>query len=235
MALPRIDAPRYEMKIPSTQEKVVYRPYLVKEEKILMIAMESQDEKHMVRAIKDVISACTEGAVNVDSLAMFDLEYVFTQLRSKSAGETTKVSLKCEHCETPNDVIVDLSEIKVVGIDKNKHKIKLNDDFVLMMKYPTVNQLVNAESSKKSDVDKMFDLLAEVIDSLHTADEVFDMKEQSKDEVKDFIESLNSEQFGKIRQFIEESPTAQISASFDCTNCKEHNDIEVQGLGNFFA
>lgn len=235
MALPKIDAPRYEMIIPSTKEKVVYRPYLVKEEKVLMIAMESQDEKQMVRAIKDVITACTEGAVDADKLAMFDLEYVFTQLRSKSAGETTEVSLPCQECETRNDVTIDLSQIKVVGIDKNKHKIKLNDDYVLMMKYPTVNQLVAAETSKKSDVEKMFDLLAEVVDSLHTNDEVFDMKEQTKEEVKEFIESLNSEQFNKIKTFIEESPSAQLTAAFDCTKCGHHNELEVKGLGNFFG
>ena len=235
MALPKLDAPRYEMIIPSTSEKVVYRPYLVKEEKVLMIAMESQDEKQMVRAIKDVISSCTVGAVDVNQLAMFDLEYIFTQLRSKSAGETTEVSLPCEKCETRNDVAIDLSQIKVVGIDKTKHKIKLNDDYVLMMKYPTVNQLIDAETSKKGDVDKMFDLLAEVIDSLHTSDEVFDMKEQSKQEVKEFIESLNTEQFNKIRKFIEESPTAQLTATFDCSNCGEHNELEVKGLGNFFG
>lgn len=235
MALPRIDAPRYEMIIPSTKEKVIYRPYLVKEEKVLMIAMESQDEKQMVRAIKDVITACTEGAVDADKLAMFDLEYVFTQLRSKSAGETTEVSLPCQECETRNDVTIDLSQIKVVGIDKNKHKIKLNDDYVLMMKYPTVNQLVAAETSKKSDVEKMFDLLADVVDSLHTNDEVFDMKEQTKEEVKEFIESLNSEQFNKIKTFIEESPSAQLTATFDCTKCGHHNELEVKGLGNFFG
>jgi len=235
MALPRIDAPRYEMTVPSTQEKVVYRPYLVKEEKILMIAMESQDEKQMVRAIKDVISSCTEGAVNVDKLAMFDLEYVFTQLRSKSAGETTEVSLSCNKCETRNDVTIDLSQIKVTGIDKNKRKIKLNDDYVLMMNYPTVNQLVEAQASNRGEVDAMFDLLSQVIDSLHTSDEVFDMKEQSKEEVMSFLESLNSEQFGKIRQFIEDSPTAQLTAVFDCSNCSEHNEIEVKGLGNFFG
>jgi len=233
MALPKLDAPRYEMTVPSTQEKVVYRPYLVKEEKILMMALESQDDKQMVRALKDVIKSCTEGSVNVDNLAMFDLEYIFIQLRAKSAGESTKISIKCKECETKNDVVISLEDVSVKNLSKKEHKIKLTDDYVLVMKYPSVNDLLNAQT--KNDADTMLDVVASCIDSLHTSDEVFDMKEQSKAEIKEFIESLNSEQFSKIKDFLEGMPSAQSDINFNCENCGTTNEHSVKGLANFFG
>jgi len=235
MALPKLDAPRYEMTVPSTQEKVVYRPYLVKEEKILMMALESQDEKQMIRAIKDVIAGCTENAIKVNNLTMFDIEYVFTQLRSKSAGEGAKVSLPCDKCETRNDVVIDLSQVVVPKIDKKKMLIEITDDYTLQMRYPSVDAVLGIQTSSSSNIDKVFELIAECADSLHTSDEIFNMKEQTKEEVKEFIESLNTEQFNKVRAFIEDMPSATVNAKFKCSDCGEHNDIEVKGLANFFA
>ena len=235
MALPKLDTPRYEMKIPSTAKKVVYRPYLVKEEKILMLAMESNDQKQMVRALKDVVNSCTEGLINVDELTMFDLEYVFMQLRSKSSGETTEVNVKCKSCETKNSVSINLSNVNVKMPKSSELKIKLTDKVGVVMKYPSVNDIMDIQNSDDSEINKIFSIIAKAIDSIYSGDEIFDAKEQSMDELKEFIDSLNSEQFNKIKSFIENMPTAGTTVSFDCTECGTHNDTEIKGLANFFS
>ena len=235
MALPKLDTPRYEMKIPSTAKKVVYRPYLVKEEKILMLAMESNDQRQMVRGLKDVVNSCTEGLINVDELTMFDLEYVFMQLRSKSSGETTEVNIKCKSCETKNSVSINLSNVNVKMPKSSELKIKLTDKVGVVMKYPSVNDIMDIQNSDDSEINKIFSIIAKAIDSIYSGDEIFDAKEQSIDELKDFIDSLNTEQFNKIKNFIENMPSAGTMISFECSNCSTHNDVEIKGLANFFS
>ena len=235
MALPKLDVPRYEMIVPSTSKKVVYRPYLVKEEKILMLAMESNDQKQMIRGLKDVINSCTEGLINIDELTMFDLEYVFMQLRSKSSGETTEVNVKCKSCETKNSVSINLSKVDVKVPKDASKKINLTDKVGVVMKYPSVNDMIEIQESDDSEVNKIFSIIARSIDSIYSGDEVFDAKEQTINELKDFIDSLNGEQFNKIRNFIENMPSAGTIVSFDCTKCGTHNDTEIKGLANFFS
>lgn len=234
MALPKLDSPRYEMKVPSTGKKAVYRPYLVKEEKVLMLAMESNDNKQMIRALKDVITSCTEGTIDSESLTMFDLEYVFMQLRSKSVGETTEARISCKSCEEKNSLNIDLAKIRVDVPKESERKIKLTDNVGIIMKYPTVNDIMDVELTDDASVDKMFDLIEKCIGAIFSGDEIFDAKDQSKAELKEFIESLNSEQFNKIKAFVENMPAAKVDIEFDCIKCKEHNKIEVKGLANFF-
>jgi hypothetical protein len=234
MALPKLDVPRYEMKVPSTGKKVVYRPYLVKEEKILMLAMESNDQQQMIRGLKDVVTSCTEGTVDVDSLAMFDLEYIFMQLRGKSVGEKTEVGIKCKSCEEVNTIEVNLSKVVVDVPKEAARKIKLTESVGMIMTYPTVNDLMDIQLSEEKDINKVFDLILMCISSIYTNEEIFDAKSQTNQELKDFIESLSSEQFNKVKDFVENMPSASIGVEFDCTNCKEHNKLEVKGLANFF-
>lgn len=235
MALPKLDVPRYETKLPSTGKKLIYRPYLVKEEKVLMIAMESNDQGQMIRAVKDIITSCTDGMVNADEMTMFDLEYMFTQLRAKSVGETTKVSIPCKHCNHKNEVDINLSNVKVNDVKDNSKKIKLTDSVSVLLKYPTVSEVQGMQGTNKSEIDIIFDLIIASIDSIYAGQEVFDAKEQSKKEMTDFVDSLNSEQFNKIKSFIENMPSVSISASFDCESCNTHNENELRGLNNFFA
>lgn len=235
MALPKLDTPRYEMKIPSTNKKVTYRPYLVREEKVLMLAMESNDQSQMVRALKDVINSCTEGSLEIDSLTMFDLEYVFLQLRAKSSGETTEVSIKCTSCEEKNPVTVDLSKVSVDVPKATEKKIKLTDKVGVVMKYPSINDMINIQESTESEVNKLFSVIAKSIDSIYSNDEIFDASEQSIDELKDFIDSLNTDQFNKIRTFVEEMPAATIAVDFTCKSCGTHNQMDVKGMANFFS
>lgn len=235
MALPKLDVPRYETKLPSTGKKIIYRPYLVKEEKILMMAMESNDEGQMIRAIKDIIMACTENAVSTDSLTMFDLEYMFTQLRAKSVGETSTVMLPCSNCNESNEVNIDLSKVKVVVENQKNKKVNLTKDVSVLLKYPTVNEIEEIRSEKKSDIDVIFELIIASIDSIYYGEEIFDAKDQTKKELNDFIESLSSEQFNLIKKFIELTPAVTATAVFDCKNCNTHNETIIKGLNNFFA
>ena len=235
MALPRLDSPKYDLTIPSTGEKVKFRPYLVKEEKILMMAIESEDTRQMMTAVKDVIRSCTEDAIDIDKLAMFDLEYVFTQLRSKSVGEVSTISVKCKECESKNDVDVDLTKVRV-DVPKEKNKtIMLTDSIGVSLRYPSVDTLLNAQADdQKSDVDRVFDVIISSIDSIYSNDTVYDASEQPYDELKEFVESLNTNQFNDIREFIENIPTAAIGVEFKCISCGHDNAFDVKGLGNFF-
>ena len=236
MALPKLNSPTYELKVPSTGNSISYRPYLVKEEKILMMAMESNDTEQMMRAVKDVIRSCTSDSVDVNTLAMFDIEYIFTQLRAKSVGETSTISVKCSSCKASNDVVVNMEDVYVDVPESTVHTIPLTDTVGVSLKYPSVNAMVKAQSSNtKSEVDRVFDLIVACVDSIYSDDEIFDAKEQSEKELKEFIESLNTQQFNQVRDFIESIPSATINVEFMCMSCSEHNSFEVKGLGNFFG
>jgi len=236
MALPKLDIPRYETKLPSTNKKVIYRPYLVKEERILMLALESNEQTQMVRALKDVITACTEGSVDVNLITMFDLEFLFMKLRAKSVGETTEISVPCTNCETHNVINVNIEKLTIdVPKEVASRRIKLTNTVGINMKYPTVNELIDIEAEGDNGINTMFKLITVCIESIYSNDEVFDAKEQSSKELQEFIESLNSDQFNEVKTFVENMPAAKINVVFDCTNCKTHNDIEIKGLGNFFG
>ena len=236
MALPKLNSPTYELKVPSTGNSISYRPYLVKEEKILMMAMESNDTEQMMRAVKDVIRSCTSDSVDVNTLAMFDIEYIFTQLRAKSVGETSTISVKCSSCKASNDVVVNMEDVYVDVPESTVHTIPLTDTVGVSLKYPSVNAMVKAQSSNtKTEVDRVFDLIVACVDSIYSDDEIFDAKEQSEKELKEFIESLNTQQFNQVRDFIESIPSATINVEFMCMSCSEHNSFEVKGLGNFFG
>lgn len=239
MALPKLDSPTYELTVPSTGERIPYRPYLVKEEKILMMAMESNDTKQMMKAVKDVIRSCTfvDGSVvNVDTLAMFDIEYIFMQLRSKSVGETTTIKVKCSECEANNEIDVDLQKVRVDVPEQSKKTIPLTDTVGVTLKYPSVDVMLSVEGDKnKSDVDRVFDIITSCIDSIYSGDQIFDSAEQSNEELKEFVESLNTKQFNEIRDFIESLPAAAIDVDFKCVSCSKDNSFEVKGLGNFFG
>jgi len=236
MPLPKLNTPTYELTIPSTNETVSYRPYLVKEEKILLLALESQDERQMIRAIKDVITACTDGAVDTSRIAMFDLEYIFTQLRAKSVGESVQLSVKCDKCEKNNDVAINLENVRLSNSDKVNDTIELTDTIGVKMRYPSVDTVLQSRANEDSSaVDLIFSLLIECIDSIYSGEEIFDAASQSREELNEFLESLNSDQFSRIREFVENIPAAEIDASFKCSHCGEHNEKLLRGLANFFG
>ena len=233
MALPKLnDAPKYEIVVPSTGQKVRYRPYLVKEEKILMLAMESQDQRSALGAIVDTIGSCVQDELNTSSLTTFDVEYLFTQIRSKSVGETAKIGVNCKHCDEQNEVIVKLDDIKVGNPEGLETKIELTDQIALKMRWPSYNELI--DFGDMSTTDQTFKMIAACIDSVQTEEENIRLRDESEAEQMAFIESLSSAQFDKIRAYVEKMPKMEHHVSFECTSCGKGNDITLSGISDFF-
>lgn len=235
MALPRIDSPKYELKVPSTGELVEYRPYLVKEEKILMMAMETKDQQQMIRALRDVIAGCTEGKIQADNLAMFDLEYVFLKIRGKSVGETTKVAMKCKSCDHKNEVNINLDEVEVQGEVKKNAKVALTDTVGVILKYPTVKG-IQKQLGKQGGDDREVTMaaVASAIESIYDATDVYPTEDEKAEDVINFLDSLTSSQFKKISEYFEDMPRLKHEVKFTCASCKSENSQILEGLTNFF-
>ena len=235
MALPRIDSPKYELKVPSSGEVVEYRPYLVKEEKILMMAMETKDQQQMIRALRDVIAGCTEGKIQADGLAMFDLEYVFLKIRGKSVGETTKVGMKCSSCDHKNEVEINLDEVEVQGEVKKSAKVALTDTVGVVLKYPTVKG-IQKQLGKQDNNDREVTMaaVASAIESIYDATDVYPTEDEKAEDVINFLDSLTSSQFKKISEYFEDMPRLRHEVKFNCASCKAKNTQTLEGLTNFF-
>ena len=235
MALPKLnDKPKYELVIPSTESRVRFRPYLVKEEKVLMMALESQDKVSALNAVVDTIIACVDDTIEKKNLTLFDIEYMFIMIRSKSVGEVTDIGIKCQHCEAVNTVPIKLDDVEIKRNENQSHEIDLEENISLKMKYPNFTDVLKSEESEGSETDKAFDMIGKCIEAVVTEEEHISMSEVSQNEVNDFIESLNTTQFGLIRTFIENMPKVQKEIQFTCASCKELNDITLQGIDDFF-
>ena len=236
MALPRLESIKYTLTIPSTQEEIEYRPYLVKEEKILMVALETQDQKQMMIGLRDVILSCTEGRVNVEKLPLFDMEYIFLKIRSKSVGEVSKIGIKCNKCDSTNKVEIDLESVEVNGKVEREHKIELTADIGMMLKYPLVGAIKKqmTGSNKKSDNDNAMATVIASIDYIYDKDSMYSASDETTKNLVEFIDSLTSEQFLKITKFFENMPKLEHNIKFKCQDCKKNNDIHVEGLQSFF-
>jgi hypothetical protein len=239
MPLPKIATPTYELDLPSTGQSVSYRPFLVKEEKVLVIALESEDNKQITNAIKAVLKNCilTKG-IKVEALPTFDIEYLFLNIRGKSVGEDLEVSVTCpDDGETQVPVTIYLDDIKVQKDENHTNKIKLDDSIMMEMKYPSLEQFIknNFEFDDKNALNQSFDLIASSIDKIYTEDEVWASADCTKKEMKDFLEQMNSTQFKKIESFFETMP--KLSHTFKVTNpkTKVESDVVLEGLASFFA
>ena len=233
MALPKINGtPKYDMTIPSTKETVRFRPFLVKEEKVLMMAMESNDNNQMLNSIVDTLDACIEDGVNKAKLTTFDVEYMFTKLRAKSVGETSKVGVKCTHCEEQNEVSINVEDIKVdvPGVD---HMIDLGNDIKIETRWPCYSDIIKLNPEGNS-TDQVFAILRASLSAVHTNDERIDLKDELEQEVQDFIESMNRTQFEMLQKFIEDMPTLSHSVKFKCSSCSEDNTVLLEGMQSFF-
>lgn len=239
MALPKIETPKYTAKIPSTGKTVQYRPYLVGEEKILMIAMESENQNQILQAIKDVVKACTFEKIDPDKLCTFDLEYLFLKLRSKAVGEVSKVGLKCEKCDKATTVEINLEEVSVNTQDLPSNKIKLTDTIGVTLTWPRVKLIgqLDKASEDQKPVDGMMDVVISCIDNIYDDKKIYPAEEQSHEELIQFLDSLNQSQFSKIQEFIEKMPKLEHEVEFDCGNkdCKHHNKLVISGMSSFFA
>lgn len=232
MALPKIDIPKYEVKIPSTGKTIQYRPYLVKEEKVLMIALESKSNSQIMTAMKDIVAACTFNKVDPDKLCTFDLEFLFLKLRSKSTGEISRVGLKCAHCEAANKVEINLDDVTVKFPEKVEKKIQLNDEIGVTLSYPKTDFL--SEQDGKLTPNAITDVVIACIDTIYDKSNVYHAAEQKKEELVDFVDSLNQAQFLKIQEFISTMPKLELDVQFKCEKCKKENEFTITGLQNFF-
>lgn len=234
MALPKINVPKYNTKVPSTGEEIQFRPYLVKEEKILMIALESENGTQINNAVKDIISACTFEKVDSNALTLFDVEYLFTKLRSKSVGETSTVLLPCSKCEEKNEVVLDLEKINLG--DQPDNRIDLGSGTGLIMKYPSMTEYLDVAENKDLDmIDKIFAVIAKCIDQIYSGDDVFDAADQTQQELIDFVGELSSDQFKKVQAYLDAMPSVTVDAKFKCKECGHDNEVELKGLANFFS
>ena len=238
MPLPKISAPSYELVIPSSKKKIKYRPFLVKEEKILILAMESQDTKQIANAVKDVISHCilTRG-IKVEKLSTFDIEYLFLNIRGKSVGEEVEIMITCpDDGKTQVPTMVNLDDIQV-SIDKDHTTdIKLDDEYTLRMKYPSMDEFIKTNfASGEVDVDDTFKLIASCIDQVYSEEESWASADCTKKELSDFVESLNSKQFKSIEKFFETMPKLKHTITVVNPETKVENEIVLEGLQSFFA
>jgi len=234
MALPVLNAAKYRTIVPSLGKEVEYRPYLVKEEKILMIAMESKDQRQILTALKDVIKACIYDDIDVDKLAMFDLEALFLKLRGKSVGETTEIKAQCSECDAENNQAINFDDIKMPIMKKGNNRIELTADVGVMLSYPSVS-VIEKQDPKANNVDQAMHMIVSSIDSIYDADNVYSAKDEGRKAVEAFIDSLNSTQFKKLTTYFEDMPAVSYDLKYDCSKCGHKNEIELKGFDNFFG
>ena len=241
MPLPKIATTSYELELPSTGKTIQYRPFLVKEEKLLVIALEIQDTKQITNAIKAVIRSCVlTKSVKVENLPTFDIEFLFLNIRGKSVGEDIDVKIICpDDEETEVSVNVNLDDIKVQKSEGHSNQIKLDKDLMMELKYPSLNEFVKSNfdpnDTERSAMDQSFDLISTCIDKIYNEDEVWVAADCTKKEIKDFLESMNSSQFKQIETFFDTMP--KLSHSIKVTNpkTKVESDVVLEGLASFFG
>ena len=239
MPLPKIATPVYELELPSTGQTIEYRPFLVKEEKVLVIALESEDTKQITTAIKNVIKNCirTKG-VKVEDLPTFDIEYLFLNIRGKSVGEEIEVNVTCpDDGVTQVPITINLDDIQVQKNEDHSNRIKVDDSIMMEMKYPSLDQFIknNFDFDDKNAMDQSFELIATCIDKVFTEDEVWAVEDCSKKEIVDFLEQMNSSQFKEIEKFFETMPKLSHSIKVKNPKTKKENEVVIEGLAGFFA
>ena len=239
MPLPKIATPTYELELPSTGKTIQYRPFLVKEEKLLVIALESEDTKQITNAIKAVLKACvlTKG-IKIENLPTFDIEFLFLNIRGKSVGEELELNIVCPDDEkTEVSVSLNLDDIEVQKSEGHTNKIKLDDNLMMEMKYPSLDQFIknNFDINEKNQMDQSFQLIASSIDKIYNDEEVWATADCTKKEVNDFLEQMNSSQFKEIENFFDTMP--KLSHTIKVTNpeTKVESEVVLEGLASFFA
>ena len=239
MPLPKIATPTYELELPSTEQTVRYRPFLVKEEKLLVLALETEDTKQITTAIKTVLKSCvlTKG-IKVEQLPTFDIEYLFLNIRGKSVGEELEVKVICpddEKTEVP--ITIDLDEVKVQKSEGHNNQLKLDDTLMMEMRYPSLDQFIknNFDFKDENQMEQSFDLIGSCIDKIYNEDEVWATADCTKKEVKEFLESMNSSQFKDIEKFFETMPKLTHTIKVKNPKTKVESEVVLEGLASFFA
>ena len=239
MPLPIVETQTYELTLPSTDIKVKYRPFLVKEEKILLQAMESQKQNEIVQALKQIVNACTFGSLNVNELPTFDLEYIFLNIRAKSVGEVAKLKVLCpDDNETYANVDIDLTEINVQVDDKHNNNIVIDENkkIGMIMKYPTLGSVdTDIKLDQKVSAKVLFDIIAKSIYQIYEGEKIYNASDYSKDEMTNFIESLDSKTFLKVQEFYDTMPKLMHEIEVENPKTKVKSKVVLQGLTDFFG
>ena len=237
MALPKIETPTYELTLPSQDIKVQYRPFLVKEEKILLMASETGGQKDMIQAVKDIVSACTFNKINASTLPIFDLEYLFLQIRAKSVGEVSKFKILCpDDKKTYANAEIDLSKVEVQVDDNHTNKVLLDENRKLgvVFTYPTIDS-VSVGENIKADSKTLFNVLVNCIDHIYEGDKIYPAAESTKEELDQFVEDLTQEQFETFRHFFETMPKLKHDVEIENPNTKVKSKVTLQGIQDFFG
>ena len=239
MPLPTISTPTYELVLPSSNRKIKFRPFLVKEEKILILAMESQDTKQIANAVKNVITHCilTKG-IKVDKLSTFDIEYLFLNISGKSVGEDIEVMVTCpDDGKTQVPALINIDSIKIQKSDDHDRDIKLDEQYTIRMRYPSLNEFIknNFATTTEMNVDDTFDLIASCIDQVYSEEESWASADCTKKELSTFLEQLDSKQFKAIEKFFETMPKLSHTVKVTNPNTKKECEIVLEGLQNFFG
>ena len=240
MPLPKISAPTYELVLPSSGKKVKYRPFLVREEKILIMALESEDTKQITTAIKDVLSTCIlSRGIKIDKLATFDIEYLFLNVRAKSVGETVEVNVTCpDDGKTQVQMEIDIDSIKIQRDPEHTNIIKLDDSLSVQMNYPSLNQFIETNfdtNTDQSQVDQSLDVIMQCIGQVYNEEESWDASECTKKELKDFVEQMNSKQFKEIETFFDTMPKLSHKIKVKNPETNVESEVVLEGLASFFA
>jgi hypothetical protein len=230
MSLPKLnDVPKYIMTVPSSGKKIKYRPYLVREEKVLLLAAESKDVNQSIEAMTDTVLACVEDGIDPATLSTFDLEYMFLKIRSKSAGERIDVTIPCEHCEHRNVQTIDIEGIEI-AMNELQTNVELTENISVDLKWPSYSDIEYVDDPNELG----FEVLSACIEAVCTNEERILVKDESKEEVRLFLESLTADQFRKISQVVESIPKVSYPIEFDCEECNKHNDLVIEGVQSFF-
>ena len=237
MAIPAINqSPKYKVTIPSLKKQVFFRPFLVKEQKILLMAMETQDQELILKSMVDTVSACLEEPIDSNLFTTFDVEYMFTKIRAKSVGETADVLIMCEECNESNEVKINLDEIEIKDVE-TPPDIVLNDQYTLRLKYPKYNALIHDVLGNQNEItftDLLFKTSLQTLDKILTNEEIIDLNDESEEEKIKFLDNLNSEQFKKIMDFVQSIPKLTHNVDFTCNKCDHANHQQLQGMQDFF-
>ena len=230
MSLPKLNTPVYEAILPSTEKVIKFRPFLVKEEKVLLTAMEDGSQPVLINAIKTIIKNCIQGKINVDRLPLFDIEYLFLKLRSKSVGEVSEIGLKCTdtECGGVNQITLNMDEIEVNKPEGHNRKIMISDEVGVMMSYPVIKTAGITEEDG-------LEIVKDCIEMVFTEEETHERDSFTKKELDEFIESMDTKQFGKIKEFFDTMPKLQHTINYKCEKCGEDKEVTLQGLDSFFG
>jgi hypothetical protein len=235
MALPKLDQPTYTLIVPSTDNEITYRPFVVKEEKILMMAQQDGEPESITRATKQVISNCiVSGDLDVNSMTSFDVEYIFIQLRARSMGETIDLVSSCEECEASIDFQININDVVVTKKDGLSNNIKLTDEVGIIMRWPEVDDMVNIDSSL-GEIEQAFALVATCTQQIYDASTVYDSKDLSRKEIEEWVGDLAQDQFFMIRDFFDNMPKVTLTTNITCGSCGHETSRTLEGLKNFFG